>query len=645
VTQTLVRAREALENHEWQAAYDGLSALSDGLGAEDLERLGEAAWWSAHPAESLDAFERAYAAYVAEGDKRRAVRPALRLALEYADRSETALWNGWERRAARLLADEGDCVEQGWLEMALVRSSFEKGFDEAMRHATAAQEIATRFGDHDLEAFALVAQGGILVLQTRLEQGLPLLDEGTLAAVGGELAPFTAGSIYCLTMGICRAVADYRRAGAWTEAVARMCERQSITGFPGICRVQRAEIMRMRGELAQAEDEARIAQDELQAFGRLPQAGAAAYEVGEVRLRLGDLDGAEQGFEVAHRLGHEPQPGIALLRLARGQVDAARSSIATALADVPDPFERFRLLPARVEIALAAYDLADARESAEELGGIASTFASPLLHAAARLALGAVLTFEGDATKAVPELRAAVRDWTEADAPFETAQARRCLAIAYRLTGDEASAALELHAARETFGRLHARLEVERCDELIRAGQERGAGRRVERTFMFTDIVGSTNLVETIGDEAWEDVLRWHDDALRTQIASHRGEVVHSTGDGFFASFANTADGVACAVAIQRHLSEHRRQSGFAPQVRIGLHAAEATEIADDYAGIGVHEAARVGALADGGEILVTTSSLSPEGTSFPIGDEREVTLKGIAQPVRVAPVQWRASA
>jgi class 3 adenylate cyclase len=446
-------------------------------------------------------------------------------------------------------------------------------------------------------------------------------------------------------MGICRAVADYRRAGAWTEAVARMCERQSITGFPGICRVQRAEIMRMRGELAQAEDEARIAQDELQAFGRLPQAGAAAYEVGEVRLRLGDLDGAEQGFEVAHRLGHEPQPGIALLRLARGQVDAARSSIATALADVPDPFERFRLLPARVEIALAAYDLADARESAEELGGIASTFASPLLHAAARLAIGAVLTFEGDATKAVPELRAAVRDWTEADAPFETAQARRCLAIAYRLTGDEASAALELHAARETFGRLHARLEVERCDELIRAGQERGAGRRVERTFMFTDIVGSTNLVETIGDEAWEDVLRWHDDALRTQIASHRGEVVHSTGDGFFASFANTADGVACAVAIQRHLSEHRRQSGFAPQVRIGLHAAEATEIADDYAGIGVHEAARVGALADGGEILVTTSSLSPEGTSFPIGDEREVTLKGIAQPVRVAPVQWRASA
>lgn len=643
MSETLQRARAALEEHAWQEAYDGFDSLPAGeLAGEDLERLGEAAWWSAHPAESLDAFQRSYQTYLSEGNKRRAARAALRLALEYADRSETALWNGWERRASRLLADEGECVEQGWLEMALVRSSFAKGFDEAMRHATAALEIATRFGDRDLEAFALVAQGGILVLQTQLEQGLPLLDEGTLAAVGGELAPFTAGSIYCLTLGICRAVADYRRAGEWTAAVARMCERQSITGFPGICRVQRAEIMRLRGELTEAEDEARTAQTELESFGRLPQAGAAAYEVGEIRLRLGDLDAAEQAFEVAHRLGHEPQPGIALLRLARGQVEAARSSMATALADAPDPFERFRLLPARVEIALAAYDLADARESAEELGVIASTFESPLLRAAAHLALGAVLTFEGDASSAVTELRAAVRDWTEAEAPFETAKARRSLAIAYRLSGDEASAALELHAAREIFERLRARLEVERCDELIRAGQERGAGRRVERTFMFTDIVGSTNLIETIGDAAWEDVLRWHDEMLRTQIASHRGRVVHSTGDGFFASFDETSDGVACAVAIQRRLSEHRHRNGFAPQVRIGVHAAEATEIADDYAGIGVHEAARVGAVAEGGEILVTVSSMDRDGFAFTVGDEREVALKGIAQPVRVAPVEWR---
>src|SRR5262245_3888353 len=616
MTETLERARQALGDHRWQEAFDGFASLGQTLGGPDLERLGEAAWWSAHPDESLDAFARAYAAYLDEREPRRAATGAIRLAMEYADRNETALWNGWERRAARLLADQGDCVEQGWLEVALVRSSFAKGPDAAMGHAKAALEIATRFADRDLEAFALVAQGAILVFQTQLEEGLPLLDEGTLAAIGGQLAPFNVGSIYCLTLGVCRSIADYRRAAEWTEAVSRLCEQQSITGFPGVCRVQRAELMRMRGSLGEAEAEASKARTELEAYGRLPQAGAAAYEVGEIRLRLGDLDGAEQAFAVAHGLGHEPQPGIALLRLAHGQVDAARSSIATALADAPDPFERFRLLPARVEIALAAYDVAEARESAEEIGRIASVFDSPLLRAAAHLALGTVLTFEDDASAAVAELRAAVRDWTEIDAPFETAQARRCLAAAYRLGGDEDSARLELQAAREAFERLHARLEVERCDALLRAGED-GGGRRVQRTFMFTDIVGSTNLIETIGDEAWEDVLRWHDDTLRTQIASHRGRVVHSTGDGFFASFADMGDGVACAVAIQRRLAEQRRRQGFAPQVRIGLHAAEATEIADDYAGIGVHQAARVGALAEGGEILVTVSSIERDGLAF----------------------------
>ena len=639
MTETIALAREALEDHRWQDAYEGLSSVSgDELGGADLERLGEAAWWSAHPTESLEAFGRAFSAYLAEGDKRRAATVAIRLAMEHADRSETSLWNGWERRAARLLQGEGDCVEQGWLEIALVRSSFDKGPDEAMRHAQAALEIAMRFGDRDLEAFAFVAQGGILVFQTELERGLPLLDEGTLAAVGGELAPFNVGSIYCLTLGVCRSIADYRRAAEWTEAVSRLCERQSITGFPGVCRVQRAELMRLRGSLAEAEEEASKARTELEAYGRLPQAGAAANEVGEIRLRLGDLEGAEQAFEVAHRLGHQPQPGIALLWLARGQVHAARSSIATALADAPDPFERFRLLPARVEIALAAYDAVDARESAVELGGIAAAFDSPLLRATAHQALGSVLTFEGDARSAVPELRAAVRDWTQAEAPFETAQARRLLAAACRLGGDEASARLELEAARETFDRLHARLELERCDALLR-----GRGRRVQRTFMFTDIVGSTSLIETIGDAAWEDVLRRHDETLRTQIGTHRGRVVHSTGDGFFASFEETADGVACAVAIQRRLSEDRERDATAPQVRIGLHAAEATEMAEDYAGIGVHEAARVGALAEGGEILVTVSSIEPDRLPFAIGLEREVSLKGIAQPVRVAPVEWRS--
>ena len=613
------------------------------LSSEDLERLAEAAWWSAHPNESIDAFERAYAAFSAEGKRRDAARISLRLAMEYADRLDSAVWNGWLQRAARLLADEPESVEHGWLELCLVRSAFERDdIEEVERHAVAAQEIGARLDDRDLQAFGLALQGGIMVMHTQLEQGLSLVDEATLAAVGGELNPYVAGNIYCLTIGVCRSVADYRRASEWTEAAARWCERESITGFPGVCRVQRAEIMRLHGSYAEAEDEARKAQTELEAFGRLPQAGAGANEVGEVRLRRGDLDGAEEAFEQAHRLGNEPQPGIALLRLARGQVDAARSSIGTALADAGDPLDRARLLPARVEIALAAYDVAEAREAAEELAGTAEAIGAPMLQAAAHQALGATLTYEEDAAAAIAELRKAVRLWTEADAPFEAAQARRRLAVAYRTGGDEASAVLELRAGRTAFERLGALGEMERCEEMIRAGAQGDAGRRVVRTFMFTDIVGSTDLVRTIGDEAWEGILRWHDDMLRTQIGSHRGEVVHTTGDGFFASFGDAAAAASCAVAIQRRLTDHRGKHGFAPQVRIGLHSAEATMIADDYAGLGVHEAARVGAIAEGGEILATASTVSSGAIPFGFGDEREVSLKGLDEPVHVVAIDWR---
>ncbi len=286
--------------------------------------------------------------------------------------------------------------------------------------------------------------------------------------------------------------------------------------------------------------------------------------------------------------------------------------------------------------------MTDARAAADELGGIASSYESPVLHAMSHQTNGATLTYEDDATAAVAELRKALRAWTDAEAPFEAAQTRRWLALAHRLSGDEASAVLELQVAKESFARLGAQREANRCDELLRAGDEATAGRRVLRTFMFTDIVVSTDLIGTIGDEAWKDVVGWHDETLRTVIASHRGEVVRTTGDGFFASFADAGAALDCAIAIQRRLAEHRRRHGFAPQVRIGVHSAEATSIADDYAGLGVHEAARVGAIAKGGEILATTSTVA--GAHMPIasGEEREVSLKGLPQPVRVVPIGWR---
>jgi class 3 adenylate cyclase len=164
------------------------------------------------------------------------------------------------------------------------------------------------------------------------------------------------------------------------------------------------------------------------------------------------------------------------------------------------------------------------------------------------------------------------------------------------------------------------------------------APRRVVKTFMFTDIVKSTNLVEAIGDDAWESLLAWHDQTLRGLFVAHRGEEVVSTGDGFFVGFDNPEAAIDCAIAIQRTLLEHRRAHGFAPQVRIGVHASPATQVENNFRGKGVHEAARIAALAEGGEIL---ASLATAG-DHPASEPRAVALKGISDSVEVVSIDWR---
>lgn len=164
--------------------------------------------------------------------------------------------------------------------------------------------------------------------------------------------------------------------------------------------------------------------------------------------------------------------------------------------------------------------------------------------------------------------------------------------------------------------------------------------RRVMKTFMFTDMVGSTALVEALGDEAWSTLLRWHDDTLRALFAAHQGAEVGDTGDGFFVGFDSPEAALACAVSIQRRLAEQRQAQGFAPQVRIGVHASEATQVAQNFRGKGVHEAARIAALAGGGEILA--SQVTVAGSRYQVSPSRTVTLKGIVEPMEVVSIDWR---
>jgi class 3 adenylate cyclase/predicted negative regulator of RcsB-dependent stress response len=644
------RGRDALERHAWREAYEILTEADrqGSLTGEGLNLLAWASWWTAHPDETIEALERAYGAYLEEGDRSAAAMAAFRVAEQYGMRMAVPLASGWMAKAERLGAEDPESPVHGWLAWmrGLITLVMQGDHEGALGHYDQALEIGTRTGDRNLQAMSVQDKGHILCLQGKVTEGLALIDEAMVAAVGGELDPEPAGYVYCGMIGICSRLGDYGRAAEWTDATTRWCDRHSITGFPGICRVHRAELMRLRGSWPKAEEEARLACQELPRFNFYGGMGPAFYEIAEVRRRIGDFAAAEEAYGRAHEYGHDPEPGLSLVRLGQGELDAAAAGVRRVLATrSEDRLSRVKPLAAQAEIALAAGDLETAASAADELDSIVSGLQATALHAMSACVRGAVRLAQGDAEGALPDLRRAREGWQEVEAPYEVAEARVLLGKAYRALGDQGAALMELKAARTTFGRLGARRAAESTGELLgELAAAAEAPERVSRTFMFTDIVKSTDLVGAIGDEAWENLLGWHDHTLRSLFASHGGEVAHHTGDGFFVAFEDPRAAVGCAVAVQRALAAHRRTHGFAPLVRIGVHAAEATRRGRDYSGGEVHKAARIASLAEGGEILATDETLAHSDGGFTISEPREVTVKGIPHPVRVARVEWRSA-
>lgn len=646
---TLQAGREASRQHAWSEAFDRLSAAdsSSPLPPEDLERLAQAAWWTGRLAPSISARERAYALYVETGKPCQAALAANEIARNYFQKGDAQVGAAWLNRGERLLQGQPECLELGYLIRTRGVLAFEglRDFDTALIHVRRAHDIGTRFRDRDLMAITLHDQGRVLVAKGQVAEGMALMDEATVAAVAGEVGYDATAIIYCNTITACTELADYPRAREWTEAAKRWCERQAVSGFPGMCRVYRAGIMRVGGAWSEAEQEALRACEELREFN-LSYCAAALYELGEVRLRMGDLAGAEDAFRQAHGLGRDPEPGLALLRLAQGSVKTAVAAIKRALADdSPDRLHRARLLPAKVEIALAAGEGDEAHLAAEELEEIARAYGTPWLGASAACARGAVQLAQGDAIGAERSLHRAMQLWQEVDSPHEVAKARVLLASAYRAEGDEEAARLELDAARTAFERLGARLDAQRAVDMLGTGAGVPAvpavtAQRVGRTFMFTDIARSTDLVHVIGDEAWVALVRWHDQTLRSLFARFGGEEIDQAGDGFFVAFMDAASAVDCAVTIQRTLVEHRQSHGFAPQVRIGLHTSTVARSGSRYRGKGVHEAARIAALAEGGQILASRTTAA--GASCAASEPKTVRLKGLSDPVQVVTIDWR---
>ncbi len=637
----LNEARSAYDRRDWRGAFDLLTAAErrSPLAPEDIELLAEAARWAREYGAMIDALEQAEARYERVGKRGLAAGVALSLCREHFVRNSPSEAGGWLGRASRLLEDEPECSAHGYLQWALGRASWaDEASVSALDHAREASAIGRRLGDIDLEAFGLHDEGHVLIARGDVDAGRALVDEAA-AMSGAASNPYTTGMVYCGAIWAYRNMADWRRAGEWTDASLRWCERESLSGFPGLCRFHRAEVRRLRGELDSAERDALDAIEELLP-ANLMATGWALTELGEIRRRRGDQSGARDAFRRAQELGGLPQPGLALLLLDEGKPDAALASITDALAQMVGVHQEDRgsVLPAVVTIALAAGRIDRARDALAELESWGNLFHTTAALASVAEAHGQVQLANGDAEAARTSLREACRLWCEVDAPFEAARARLIIAEALRVSGHESNATGEFETALSAFERLGAVREAERVRSMLHAARRS----RATCTLMFTDIVASTRLVEVLGDDAWGNLLDWHDRTLRQCFHAHNGREINHEGDGFFVSFTDSFDAVECAVAIQRTLADHRREHGFAPQVRIGVHATEAVDLGDDYLGKGVHEAARVGAAAGTGEILVTAAVIDSVTDHFHVRNRRELNLKGLSVPLDVANVEWQ---
>jgi DNA-binding NarL/FixJ family response regulator len=469
----LARGREAARRLAWADAYAAmkLADRSARLHADDLELLATAAFLLGHVEDCLGALRRALQLHAEAGEPRRAARCAFWLAFHLSSRGEVAQSGGWFARANRLLERQPpDCAERGYLLLPVAIQHI--GADDnatAQQVAERAAGIGRRSGDADLAALALQVQGRALVRLGRTGEAMAAFDEAMVAVVAGELSPVVVGTVYCSVLEACQEILEWRRADEWTEALTAWCGRQpDMVTYSGRCLVHRAELQHLHGAWPEAVEEARRAGERLARAADSSATGAAFYRQAEVHRVLGELADAEDAYRQASRWGHEPQPGLALLRLAQGRTDAAAAAIRRVAAETGDRLRRAKLLPAQVEIMLAAGEVQAARAAADELAGIADGYETPALRAVAGHARGAVLLAEGDARAAVVALRAAWQAWRALAAPYEAARVRVLVGLSCRALGDEDAAAMELDAARAVFAQLGAATDLARLGRIAR---------------------------------------------------------------------------------------------------------------------------------------------------------------------------------
>ncbi|WP_460868552.1 tetratricopeptide repeat protein [Nocardioides pakistanensis] len=412
---------------------------------------------------TVTTWEQEHARRIAVGDDLAAAHAAAMVALYLLmDTGLMAPVRGWLSRCEGLLAGHGETPVHALVAMLHAYERFMCGdLEAAERWAGRAVALGDRYDVVPASALGRVAAARVRILTGEVSEGLAHLDEAAVTLLSDQVDPLTAGMVWCELVCAMQGLAEYDRAAEWTAVMeTRRARGDFYGGINGRCRIHRAELLRLHGRCDEAEQEALHACEELRPWMRR-EFGWPLTELGTIRLRRGDLDGAEEAFRAAHATGWQPQPGWALLRLARGRVAEAAAMVRDALVhprQIPwkerppnVALSRAPLLDAQVEIALAAGDPSTARAAATELATIAATYPGPALHAMAELARGRVALADSDAAAAIDACGAAVHGWCTVDAPYETALARMVLAEAHRAAGDDALAALELDAARRAL--------------------------------------------------------------------------------------------------------------------------------------------------------------------------------------------------
>jgi DNA-binding CsgD family transcriptional regulator len=462
----LEHGRECYSRRAWSDAYDALlrADQTSPLDDDDLDRLATAAYLLGRDHEFERILERLYALHVESDNQPRAARDAFWLSLMFLLRGESGRSNAWHARGQRLVEDR-DCVERGYFTLNVAEQELRDGrADAAQATARQATAIGEAFRDPDLIAAAQHVRGRALIQQGDVAAGLRCLDETMLAVVAGELRPIMTGLMYCSVIDTCRQVYALGRAREWTAALSTVCEQQpDLVVFTGVCLVHRAEILQLQGAWPEALAEAGRACERARRANRKPP-GAALYQQAEIHRLRGEFAQAEEAYRAANDLGFEPQPGLALLRLAQRRLDAACAAIRRLTNATNDRVRRAAVLPAHLEIMLACGDLDEARRARDELRELARAFDTDVLRAVVAQADGAIAIAEGQSGAAIDPLRCAFRLWEALDAPYDSARVRVLIGHACRALGDEDAARFELEAAHAVFERLGAQPELARLD-------------------------------------------------------------------------------------------------------------------------------------------------------------------------------------